>query len=70
MTGVEPLTLINAQDALDKLFIQGCKIVIITLGSTGSVFATEKQKKMIHIPVEIVKPIDTTVSKIYTRNLK
>ncbi|KAF7990797.1 hypothetical protein HCN44_000602 [Aphidius gifuensis] len=60
MTGIEPLNLINAQDALDKLFIQGCKIVIITLGGTGSVFATRKQQKMIHIPVEIVKPIDTT----------
>lgn len=56
----EPLSLINAQEALDKLFIQGCKIVIITLGSNGSVFATYNQQKMIHIPVDVVKPIDTT----------
>lgn len=61
MTGVAPLTLFNAQDALNKLFDMGCNTVIITLGGSGAVFASCDNKNMIHIPVERVIPVDTTV---------
>lgn len=62
MTGIKgALSVANAQQALEKLFTYGCKTVIITLGSAGSVFA-HKGELFTHIPVDIVKPVDTTVS--------
>lgn len=62
MTGIEPLTLDNAQEALNKLFKLGCNTVIITLGAEGAVFASRDEPEMTHVPVEKVKPVDTTVS--------
>lgn len=62
MSGIEPLTLKNTQQALDKFFQLGCNTVIITLGAEGAVFASRENPKMIHVPVEKVKPVDTTVS--------
>ncbi|XP_008551445.1 ribokinase isoform X1 [Microplitis demolitor] len=60
MTGIEPLTLDNAQEALNKLFKLGCNTVIITLGAEGAVFASRDEPEMTHVPVEKVKPVDTT----------
>lgn len=39
----------------------GCKLPIITLGASGVVFIEKDEKCPIHIPVESVKAIDTTV---------
>lgn len=63
MTGIEHLTLKNAQEAIDKFFSLGCNTVIITFGSQGSVHASQNQKHAVHTPVEPVKAVDTTVSK-------
>ncbi|XP_074104072.1 ribokinase [Cotesia typhae] len=60
MSGIEPLALKNTQQALDKFFQLGCNTVIITLGAEGAVFASRDNPKMIHVPVEKVKPVDTT----------
>ncbi|XP_034934253.1 ribokinase-like [Chelonus insularis] len=60
MTGIQSLTLLNAQEAFYKLFNMGCNTVIITLGANGAIFASRNKPKMIHIPIDEVKPVDTT----------
>ncbi|XP_058790010.1 ribokinase-like [Phymastichus coffea] len=60
MTGIENITVANAQLAVDKFFILGCNTVIITLGSQGAVYASKSNKNIIHIPSEPVKAVDTT----------
>ncbi|XP_011310075.1 ribokinase [Fopius arisanus] len=60
MTGIERLTLENAQSALNILFKKGCNTVIITLGASGAVFATKISQGLTHVPVEVVTPVDTT----------
>ncbi|XP_063976890.1 ribokinase-like [Diachasmimorpha longicaudata] len=60
MTGIDHLTLENAQSALNILFEKGCNTVIITLGASGAVFATKTSQTLTHVPVEPVTPVDTT----------
>lgn len=51
----------DAKRAAIKLLSLGCKLPIITLGEKGVVFATTGHIDAIHIPVEEVQPVDTTV---------
>lgn len=64
MTGIENLTVNDAQTAADKFLSFGCNTVIITFGSQGSVFASQNSKSVIHVPVDPVKAVDTTVIDI------
>lgn len=64
ITGVENVTVANAQLVVDKFFSLGCNTVIITLGSQGAVYASRENKKITHVPSIPVKAVDTTVSNI------
>jgi len=50
---------------LSLLLKQGCKIVIITLGPLGAVFASkdEREPQWVKVP-KIENPIDTSVSNV------
>lgn len=56
----------SANKVLSLLLEQGCKIVIITLGPLGAIFASrdEPESQWVKIP-KIENPIDTTVSIQY-----
>ncbi|XP_024938599.1 ribokinase isoform X2 [Cephus cinctus] len=60
MTGIQPLSLSNAQEAIDILLSQGCNTVILTLGALGALLASKESTKFIHIVTEQVDPVDTT----------
>ncbi|XP_069693445.1 ribokinase isoform X2 [Periplaneta americana] len=60
LTGLPVRTVEDAKLALSKLLDRGCKVVIITLGASGSVFASHEDRTPIHVPTQHVKPIDTT----------
>ncbi|XP_063828864.1 ribokinase-like [Ostrinia nubilalis] len=49
----------NAVDALNKLLSAGCKLVIITLGEKGAVYAS-KEEPPTHVFCESVPSVDTT----------
>jgi len=49
---------VKALPFLDK----GCGVVIVTLGAQGCVYLTQEERKPVHIPVEKVQAIDSTVS--------
>jgi len=55
----------SAYRALSLLLNQGCKIVIITLGPLGAVFASKDEPKpqWVQVP-KIENPLDTSVSNI------
>lgn len=56
----------SANGVLSLLLKQGCKIVIITLGPLGAVFATKDEPEPLWVQVpKIENPIDTSVSHIY-----
>lgn len=63
MTGLKDLSVKNAQEAVDKFFLLGCNTIIITFGSQGAVHATKNDRNIKHTPTDVVKAIDTTVSK-------
>jgi hypothetical protein len=52
----------EAKVAVGKLLDKGCKQVIITLGASGVVFASQDNCIPIHVPTKTVKPVDSTVS--------
>lgn len=52
----------KAEAAVGKLLDKGCKQVIITLGASGAVFASQDNYIPIHVPTKTVKPVDSTVS--------
>lgn len=56
----------SAYGVLSLLLNQGCKIVIITLGPLGAVFASKDEPKpqWVQVP-KIENPLDTSVSNIY-----
>ncbi|KAK2576297.1 hypothetical protein KPH14_005662 [Odynerus spinipes] len=60
ITGVQPLTLSNAQEAIDILLSKGCNFVILTLGPLGAVYASQSDTKITQISATKVQPIDTT----------
>jgi hypothetical protein len=47
--------------AVGRLLDKGCKQVIITLGASGAVFASQENSVPIHVPTKNVKPVDSTV---------
>lgn len=55
----------SANEVLSLLLKQGCKIVIITLGSLGAIFASkdDREPQWVQIP-KIENPIDTSVSNV------
>ena len=63
ITGIDNLTVSNAQEALNKILLLGCNTVIITFGSSGAIFASSDNPKISFVPADKVKPVDTTVSK-------
>lgn len=53
----------TANEVLSLLLKQGCKVVIITLGSQGAVFATKDEPEPQWVQVQkIENPVDTSVS--------
>lgn len=56
----------SAKQVLLLLLQQGCKVVIITLGQLGAIFASkdEPEPQWVQVP-KIENPIDTSVSNIY-----
>jgi len=52
----------DAKHILPLLLDKGCGCVVITMGSQGSVFATQEYKSACHITTDKVDPVDTTVS--------
>ena len=50
--------------AVGVLLDRGCKMVIITLGDEGCVFASSEDRKPVHVPAPTVTPVDTTVSQL------
>jgi len=55
----------SANEVLSLLLNQGCKIVIITLGPLGAVFASknEREPQWVQVP-KIENPVDTSVSNV------
>jgi len=55
----------SANEVLSLLLKQGCKIVIITLGPLGAVFASKDEQKpqWVQVP-KIENPTDTSVSNV------
>jgi fructose-1-phosphate kinase PfkB-like protein len=51
----------EAMVAVGRLLDKGCKQVIITLGASGAVFASQDNSVPVHVPTKSVKPVDTTV---------
>lgn len=52
----------EAKVAVGLLLDKGCKQVIITLGASGAVFASEDNLTPVHVPTKTVKSVDSTVS--------
>jgi len=61
LTGMPVQTVEEAMVALGRLLDKGCKQVIITLGASGAVFASQENSVPVHIPTKNVKPVDSTV---------
>lgn len=59
ITGIQPLTISKAQEAVDEFINRGCNIVIITLGSQGAVWASREERTVTSVPTSTVKPVDT-----------
>jgi len=51
----------EAMVAVGRLLDKGCKQVIITLGASGAVFASQDNSVPVHVPTKNVKPVDSTV---------
>lgn len=65
MTGIQPVSLLNAQQVVDKLLAKGCNAIIITLGPFGAVYASKEKRSVTQIPTAKVQPTDTTVRIAY-----
>ena len=62
LTGIPIKCVDDAKHLLPVLLDKGCGCVIVTMGSNGSVFATQNNKTPCHVPTDKVNPVDTTVS--------
>lgn len=63
LTNQEVKTVEDQFKAIKILLDKGCETVIITLGSEGAVFATQKDRQPVHVKIEpINNPVDPTVS--------
>lgn len=58
MQSVEEATM-----AVGRLLDKGCEQVIITLGASGAVFASQDNSVPVHVPTKNVRPVDSTVSR-------
>lgn len=56
----------SAYKVLSLLLQQGCKVVIITLGQLGAIFASkdEPEPQWVQVP-KIENPVDTSVNKMF-----
>ena len=52
----------DAKRASLALLDKGCRTAIITLGKDGAVYATAEERSPVHVPVQSVNAVDTTVS--------
>jgi len=69
VTGLTVTSIDDARAVTSVLLERGCSVVIVTLGAQGAVFATDNQRKAIHVPVRSVQAVDTTVSSTRWRQL-
>ena len=53
----------DAKQALDLLLDRGCRNVIITMGASGCLLASQEDRTHRHVECPQVKAVDTTVSK-------
>lgn len=60
LTGMPVQSVEEAMVAVGRLLDKGCKQVIITLGASGAVFASQDNSVPVHVPTKIVKPVDST----------
>lgn len=63
---VKIISIESAFQVLSLLLQQGCKVVIITLGQLGAIFASkdEPEPQWVQVP-KIENPVDTSVSKVF-----
>lgn len=64
ITGLTVTSVNDAKAVTSILLERGCRVVIVTLGALGAVFATDKQTEAVHIPTRTVQAVDTTVSVV------
>jgi len=62
ITGLAVSSVSDAEAVTAILLERGCRVVIVTLGAQGTVFATKDHSEAIHIPTRSVQAVDTTVS--------
>lgn len=60
LTGIPVSCPNDSQKVISCLLERGCKAVIVTLGSQGSVFATHENPLLCHIPATSVTAVDST----------
>ncbi|OWF53132.1 ribokinase-like [Mizuhopecten yessoensis] len=60
LTGLPVKDIEGACKATLALLDKGCSVVILTLGVMGSVFATQENRKPIHVAAQSVTAVDTT----------
>ncbi|XP_067011513.2 ribokinase isoform X2 [Anabrus simplex] len=61
LTGVRVSSIDAAETVVYKLREKGCKVVVITLGAQGVVFATKEEPTPVHVPAKQVTAVDTTL---------
>ena len=62
LTGLSIKSIDDAKRAVPALLDRGCRRVIITLGGQGSVYASQGDTCPVHVPADVVEPLDSTVS--------
>ncbi|PNF17811.1 Ribokinase [Cryptotermes secundus] len=60
LTGMAVQSVDEAKVAVGLLLDKGCKQVIITLGASGAVFASQGNLTPVHVPTKTVKSVDST----------
>lgn len=61
----------SAYQVLSLLLQQGCKVVIITLGQLGAIFASKDEPEPQWVQIlKIENPVDTSVSNIFKLKIR
>ncbi|KAJ8308714.1 hypothetical protein KUTeg_013588 [Tegillarca granosa] len=60
LSGVPVTCIKDTEKAIEILLGKNCKTVIITMGKLGAVFATQGNRKPVHVPATPVTAVDTT----------
>ncbi|KAK6180944.1 hypothetical protein SNE40_008905 [Patella caerulea] len=60
LTGLNVVSLDDGKKAVTALLDKGCSTVILTFGEHGSLYATAKDRNIVHVPSFPVVPVDTT----------